>query len=84
MQNRFVDLHYLLYDFFGVIVLLGTITITVVVVLKLLSRLSEIQNTRVTHAKTRKIIRGGIAFMIVIPWAHIFCSFLVGMIKDVG
>ena len=26
MQTRFVDLHYLLYDFFGVIFLLGTLT----------------------------------------------------------
>lgn len=83
MQTRFVDLHYSLYDFFGVIVLLGTITITVVITLKLLGWFSEVLNARV-NIKTKKIMRRGIAFMIVIPWALIFCSFLVGMIKDVG
>jgi hypothetical protein len=84
MQTRFVDLHYLLYDFFGVIVLLGTITAAIVVFLKCASWRSETLNTRVTHEKALKAIRGGITFMIIIPWTLILSSFLVGMLKDVG
>lgn len=84
MSTRFADLHYLLYDFFGVIVLLGTVTITIVIVLKLLSRASEKVESKVTSDTGRKIVKQGIVFMVVVPWGLILASFLVGMIKDVG
>ena len=84
MQTRFVDLYYLLYDFFGVIVLLGTSTVAIVVILKLLILASEKTQSRIKQRIVRLLIAWGVGFMVAVPWVLTLVSFLVGMIKDVG
>ncbi|KAF1954816.1 hypothetical protein CC80DRAFT_448519 [Byssothecium circinans] len=41
MQSRLADLHFLLYDFCGVIVLLGTIVLVIIILLRVYARLAE-------------------------------------------
>jgi hypothetical protein len=91
MQTRFVDLRYLMYDFFGVILLLGSFTVAVVFVVKFLSwgteRLRGSPAVEIVQAlfKNRQVLFvTTMGFIVVIPWVLVLTSFLVGMIKDVG
>jgi hypothetical protein len=89
MSTRFVDLHYLLYDFCGVIVILSTLVIWVFLGLKVFVWAKEYFTTlEVAHPKLYKRI-GKPIFLIVVYtvlftfWALLMASFLYGMIKDV-
>ena len=88
MQTRFADLHYLLYDFFGVLVLLGSIVIVILIILRTHLWWKELLLQLDRNPIFRKHVRrvGFIAFLcfFLSVWALLLSSFLIGMIKDVG
>jgi hypothetical protein len=89
MQTRLVDLHYLLYDFCGVIVLLGTIVLIIVVLLKLFAKFkdklaewkSDTSHFYIPWVSIR--LQYGVLGWLVVVWALLLSSFLVGMVRDV-
>jgi hypothetical protein len=88
MQTRFADLHYLLYDFFGVLILLGTAVIVILLVLRfhlwtkeLLAQLNRSRMFRVIVWPNGRI---AIFCLSCLGWGLLLSSFLVGMVKDVG
>ncbi|KAF2012895.1 hypothetical protein BU24DRAFT_453210 [Aaosphaeria arxii CBS 175.79] len=96
MQTRFTDLHYLIYDFFGVIFLLGTLTFILLGVLLLLrwgygefrgwledSKKSNFLPTKLTWLWTKRTPIFTV-LLLCIPWSLIVASFLVGMLNDIG
>jgi hypothetical protein len=87
MQTRFIDLHILLYDFCGVVVLIGTVLIVSFRLLRGYVYLKERFQMWTPDTKletTAKHLMGGnLASIIVFSvWTLILSSFLVGMIKD--
>lgn len=88
MQTRLANLHYLLYDFCGVIVLLGTIIVAVFLILRIFvwwrERLVKWDEIDFFRRHVRPFIRHSVAACLIIGWALLTASFLVGMIKDVG
>lgn len=88
MQTRFSDLHYLLYDFFGVLVLLGTIVAVILFALKFYlwwKRLStQLDRNWMFRKSVRPIANFFFFCFLVFGWGLLISSFLVGMIKDVG
>ncbi|KAJ4295489.1 hypothetical protein N0V90_007502 [Kalmusia sp. IMI 367209] len=78
MQTRIVELHFLLYDFCGVIVFFGSIAIVIILTMKQFAK---------SKGNAHGIIRvndGATMVVIMLGWAAMFASFLVGMIVDVG
>ncbi|KAF2478380.1 uncharacterized protein BDR25DRAFT_338939 [Lindgomyces ingoldianus] len=88
MQTRLADLHFLLYDFCGVIVLLATIVGIVVLVLRLnmwwSDKLAKWDSNVIFRRRIRPIIGFSTWSWVFIAWGLALSSFLVGMIKDVG
>lgn len=89
MQTRFIDLHILLYDFCGVVVVIGTVLIVSFRLLRgyvyLRERFQTWTPATVFQAKTQHLMGGNIAYFIMVSiWALILASFLIGMIKDVS
>jgi hypothetical protein len=88
MQTRFTHLHYLLYDFFGVLVLLGSIVIAILIMLRAHLWWKELLLQLGRNAMFRKHIRpiGFTVFLcfFFLVWALLLSSFLIGMIRDVG
>jgi hypothetical protein len=88
MQTRFADLHYLLYDFFGVLVLLGSIVMVILIVLKTYVLWKELLLQLDRNTTFRKHIKpvsfAVFYYFFLLVWALFLSSFLVGMIKDVG
>jgi hypothetical protein len=88
MQNRFIDLHILLYDFCGVVVLVGTILSVLFSSLRryvFLKVRFEMWTPNSTFQKgTRYLVGGNAAVIVVCVWGLILASFLVGMIEDSG
>ncbi|ORY10196.1 hypothetical protein BCR34DRAFT_355400 [Clohesyomyces aquaticus] len=88
MQTRLVELHFLLYDFCGVLVLLATVTVAVPIYLRLYlawsERLAKWDTNAIFHEGILPIIDYSTWAWIVVSWALLLSSFLVGMIKDVG
>jgi hypothetical protein len=87
MQSRFIDLQVLLYDFCGVVVLVGTVLILSFRLLRgyvhLKERFRAWMPTSKFQTRTQFFIRSDAAVSIVVfGWALILASFLVGMIKD--
>lgn len=82
MQARFVDLHYLLYDFCGVAVLFLTLLGLILALVKLYVRLTH----WVTNLRGFRKVISQVTFVmtILILWALVLSSFLVGMSSDVG
>lgn len=87
MQTRFSELHYLLYDFFGVLVLLGTTVAVILAALRshlwwkrLLTKLEEDPLFRDINPTAQIVV----PYCLVLGWGLLISSFLVGMIKDVG
>jgi len=77
MQSRLADLHYMLYDFCGVIVLLGTLTVITVQIIRRFAKW-----TGNIHDVFR--VTDWVHWWFIIPeWTLVLSSFLVGMIKDV-
>ncbi|KAH8717047.1 hypothetical protein GQ44DRAFT_624219 [Phaeosphaeriaceae sp. PMI808] len=87
MQTRFANLHYLIYDFFGVLVLLGSIVIVILIMLKTYLWWKELllQLRRNSLFRKHIIPKSYIAFVcfFLLMWALFLSSFLVGMIRDV-
>lgn len=87
MQTRFSNLHYLLYDFFGVLVLLGTTVAVILTLIRSYIWLKEVlaqlerrwEYTRLIMPTANIIV----LWCLVLGWGLLFSSFLVGMIKDV-
>ncbi|KAF1959436.1 hypothetical protein CC80DRAFT_327190 [Byssothecium circinans] len=78
MQTRLSDLHYLLYDFCGVIAIFGTLTVVCVRLIRLFASYKGNVHD-VFHVHT------GIHWAFILPeWMVVLSSFLVGMIKDEG
>ncbi|KAF1958209.1 hypothetical protein CC80DRAFT_26306 [Byssothecium circinans] len=84
MQTRFVDLHYLLYDFFGVIVLLATLTLLIIGVIRFITWCSERIASLDIGPRFRRLIAVGIWLAIYVPWGLVLASFIVGMAIDVS
>ena len=76
MQTRLVDLHYLLYDFFGVIVLFGSGALVIILIMK---RIAKANGS--AHGVLK--IKGFNKIAVVLAWATVLASFLVGMIVNV-
>ncbi|KAI9691157.1 MAG: hypothetical protein M1822_008777 [Bathelium mastoideum] len=91
MQTRFAKLHFLLYDFCGVVTIIGSLTVLVLLALKLTNTLSDlIGKSRVRGGVLARLMdragpaaTGLVGILTVNSWALIFTSFMVGMIKDV-
>ncbi|KAF5626912.1 uncharacterized protein FTJAE_9418 [Fusarium tjaetaba] len=88
MQTRFKDLGTLLYDFFGVVVLLAAIVLILIILLNLMAFVNEVDSKlSVRSSMYRVVFRGKLLFMINIGFFVFGClvlsSFLVGMFKDV-
>jgi hypothetical protein len=89
MQTRLTDLHYLLYDFCGVIVLLGTIVLIIIVLLKVFARFKDKMAEWKSNTSRFYIpwvshqLQYGVLGWLVVVWALLLSSFLVGMVRDV-
>lgn len=88
MQTRFSDLHYLIYDFFGVLVLLGTIVAVILLALTFYlwwqRLLAQLDRNRMFRKNVRPIANFFFFCFLVFGWGLLISSFLIGMIKDVG
>ncbi|KAM0445262.1 hypothetical protein ACHAO4_009860 [Trichoderma viride] len=87
MQSRFKDLGDLLYDFFGVVVLLAAGVALLVTAMLLFSSMKELESRLFKYHWYKAILRpvilltiSGITFTL---GALVLASFLVGMFKDV-
>ena len=87
MQTRFAHLHYLLYDFFGVIVLLGTTVALIFIVLRFYMLwkvlLTKLDRNRIFKTYIRSKLQTILSCYLVLGWGLLLSSFLVGMIKDI-
>jgi hypothetical protein len=88
MQTRFSDLHYLLYDFFGVLVLLGTIVAVILIALRSYlwwnRVVAQLDRNQMFRRKIRPKAHIMVRCFLVLGWGLLLSSFLIGMIKDVG
>ncbi|CZR45646.1 uncharacterized protein FPRO_15178 [Fusarium proliferatum ET1] len=89
MQTRFKDLGTLLYDFFGVVMLLAAIVLIIMILLNLMTVVNEVDSElSVRSSGYRDNIRGKLLSMINVGFCAFGClvlsSFLVGMFKDVS
>ncbi|KAG5757832.1 hypothetical protein H9Q72_014029 [Fusarium xylarioides] len=89
MQTRFKDLGTLLYDFFGVVVLLAAIVLFLMILLYLIAVVNEADSKlRVRSSWYREDVRGILLLTLNIGLLVFGClvlsSFLVGMFKDVS
>ena len=81
MQTRFKDLGDLVYDFFGVVVLLLAVVLVIIAVMLAVSRVREwMSKPSVLDGKKLKLLVMRVALIL---GALIFASFVVGMFKDV-
>lgn len=88
MQTRFKDLGTLLYDFFGVVVLLAAIVLIIMIMMSLVSVVNELDSKFLRNRVYREKVRGKVLFTIITGFFIFGClmlsSFLVGMFKDVS
>jgi hypothetical protein len=86
MQSRFIDLHVLLYDFCGVVVLVATVLFVSFHLLRTYVLLKEKFETwtpsSVFLKEMKPLWRGSAVVVVLSVWLLILASFLVGMIKD--
>ena len=87
MQTRFRDLGSLLYDFFGVVVLLAAVVLVLFLIMFLVSFLRERESKLVKYEDYRESVRPllliGLSIMILVYGGLVLSSFVVGMFKDV-
>ncbi|KAF5989749.1 hypothetical protein FBULB1_594 [Fusarium bulbicola] len=89
MQTRFKDLGTLLYDFFGVVVLLAAIVLIIMILSKLMAVVNEVDSKCSARSSGyREDFRGKLLLTINTGFFVFGClvlsSFLVGMFKDVS
>ncbi|KAH7114886.1 hypothetical protein EDB81DRAFT_734389 [Dactylonectria macrodidyma] len=87
MQSRFKDLGDLLYDFFGVVVLLAAVVALLLVAMFVFSLAKELESRlwryRLYKAYLRPALLATMAAIALIFGALVLTSFVVGMFKDV-
>ncbi|KAI8963589.1 hypothetical protein F5Y11DRAFT_144506 [Daldinia sp. FL1419] len=87
MQSRFKDLGSLLYDFFGVVVLLAAIVALLLGIMFILANVKELESRMLKYKIYRQIGRrfllGVFVLMLLTFGALVLASFIVGMFKDV-
>ncbi|KAK2595125.1 hypothetical protein QQS21_007151 [Conoideocrella luteorostrata] len=88
MQTRFKDLGSLLYDFFGVIVLLGAIVVTSFLIMIVTGVVKDQESRLLRFGFYRERVRGKLTLVFSLGLASygsiIISSFLVGMFKDIS
>lgn len=88
MQTRFKDLGNLLYDFFGVVVLLGAIVIIIFIIMTVIAIIKEAESRLAQYSFYRKHVRRIVMSLLMLGLfsygSLILSSFLVGMFKDVS
>ncbi|KAK6953243.1 hypothetical protein Daesc_005544 [Daldinia eschscholtzii] len=87
MQSRFKDLGSLLYDFFGVVVLLVAIVLLLLGIMFVFANVKELES-RILKYKAyrqfeRRIVLSILALILITFGALVLASFIVGMFKDV-
>ncbi|CCT75454.1 uncharacterized protein FFB20_10641 [Fusarium fujikuroi] len=86
MQTRFKDLGVLLYDFFGVVVLLAGIVLIIMIMLNFVAVVKELDSKSVQHKSYRETFRvitlSLVKYELLVFGALLLSSFLVGMFKD--
>lgn len=85
MQTRLRDLHTLLYDFVGLVVLLLTLAGVFLMLIKVLTVVSEklANRTRPSDRLQSITVKTLFVYELANLWALILTSFIVGMVKDV-
>ncbi|KAF5578969.1 hypothetical protein FPANT_9779 [Fusarium pseudoanthophilum] len=87
MQTRFKDLGTLLYDFFGVVVLLAAIVLIIMILLSLVAAVKELDSKSLRNESYRESLRGKFLVVVNVGFFVFGClvlsSFLVGMFSDV-
>lgn len=85
MQTRLKDLHYLLYDFLGVVVLLLTLVGLVLLLVKASMMASERVATRGSRWSLfgKRAAKLGFTMAILSVWTVVLASFVVGMAENV-
>ncbi|KAG4261197.1 hypothetical protein FPRO04_08188 [Fusarium proliferatum] len=88
MQTRFRDLGTLVYDFFGVVVLLAAIVLIIMILLSLVAVVKELDSKVLQIESYRESFRVKVLLMVNIALFVFGClvlsSFLIGMFKDVS
>ncbi|KAM0421344.1 hypothetical protein ACHAPT_010876 [Fusarium lateritium] len=87
MQTRFKDLGSLLYDFFGVVVLLGAIVVIIFLIMTVMAIVKEAESRLAQYFFYRKHVRRIVLLLVILGLflygSLVLSSFLVGMFKDV-
>lgn len=90
MQTRFRDLHYLLYDFCGVVVILLTVVALILLWLKVAMWVIDyvMDRKRKSQSKLVRLVLTSIPWLLVVGvisvvWPIFLASFIVGMVHDV-
>lgn len=87
MQTRFADLHLLLYDFCGVMVLLATLVLLVLFVITFLhfcrERLAKFEVNHMFGTIVSRVTTFTFFVLLGISWMITMASFLYGMLADV-
>ncbi|KAI1643676.1 uncharacterized protein F4817DRAFT_349015 [Daldinia loculata] len=87
MQSRFKDLGTLLYDFFGVVVLLATIVVLFLGAMFILANVKELESRllkyEIYRQFGRRLLLSSFALILITFGALVLSSFIVGMFKDV-
>jgi len=87
MQSRFKDLGEVLYDFFGVVVLLGFIAVVLLVLFAILTAIREgesmLRGVKIYAWYIRPVLEISGAVILSTYFCLVLSSFLVGMFKDV-
>ncbi|KAI1654388.1 hypothetical protein F4813DRAFT_370650 [Daldinia decipiens] len=87
MQSRFKDLGTLLYDFFGVVVLLATIVVLFLGAMFVLANIKELESRllkyEIYRQFGRRLLLSSLAIIFITFGALVLSSFIVGMFKDV-
>ncbi|KAH7341148.1 hypothetical protein BKA66DRAFT_448350 [Pyrenochaeta sp. MPI-SDFR-AT-0127] len=88
MQTRFTDLQFILYDFGGISIFLGTVVIIVVHVLHIYARIvdgiTEQKYLPGHHDQELTIFRMSFKIPFYIVWLALFIAFFIGMVADVA
>jgi len=92
MQTRLANLHFLLYDFCGIMIIITSLVMLVFLAMKLSIFLSDLLMKFIANNRRGEFFRKFLllpvvaagSIMILPFWALVFTSFMVGMIKDVG
>ncbi|KAI1469142.1 uncharacterized protein F4812DRAFT_422164 [Daldinia caldariorum] len=87
MQSRFKNLGSLIYDFFGVVVLLVAIVILLLGIMFVLTNIRELESKVLKYKAyrqfERRVVLGIFGLMLILFGAVVLTSFIIGMFKDI-